>query len=751
MKNRNLQTKRMIKTFLFVLLFGMVGMTKSYAYDFYEACETGQILYYNITNAEYHYVELTSPSQNWNGDYVRPTGNMVLPEYVYDANDNQFYVTSIGDEAFRLCSGLISVTIPNSVTSIGEEAFRGCSALTSVSIPTSVTTIGASAFMSCSSLSSVSIPTSVTIINDYTFIFCSGLTSIEIPNSVTMIGKQAFYGCSGITSVTIPDSITAIGSNAFQGTNLTSLTLGNSVTTIGSQAFCGCSGLVGDLTIPNSVTTIGWNAFGGCSYTSITFGNCLTTIGSYAFYRCGGLTSVIIPNSVTTIGDGAFNSCSGLSSVVMLAVTPPTIGDQAFSGTSDTLLIYVPYESLTSYRLSNTYYYSLFRPMIYKTIYGYGENTTNGKWAFVASPLVENTSPMRVDNMIAETAAEYDLYRFNQSAELEWENYKQEESDHYHFNLENGRGYLYANKEDVCLIFKGDFNESSMKTIYLNYEANEPLGGWNLVGNPFPVEAYVNKSYYSINENGTSIDPIPFSNEIAVEPCTGIFVKVTSTGRSVTFSKMARREIEKQGFLQISVAQSNTRDNTSQDKAIVSFNEGDELGKFVFNRDNAKLYIPQGNEDYAIAYAEKQGEMPLNFEANVNGNYTITINPENVEMDYLHLVDNMTGTDVDLLATPSYTFESEISDYASRFRLVFSAIGDTNNEEEEPFAFVSNGNIIVTGDYADATLQIVDMLGHVVVSMGVARSASTNGIASGVYVLQLINGNDVKTQKIVIR
>lgn len=750
MKNRNLQTKRMIKTFLFVLLFGMVGMTKSYAYDFYEACETGQILYYNITDATNHYVELTSPSVNWNGGYVRPTGNMVLPEYVYDANDNQFYVTSIGDGAFRFCSGLISVTIPNSVTSIGYAAFRDCSGLTSVSIPNSVTIIGEEAFMSCSGLTSVSIPNSVTIINDYAF-WCSGLTSIEIPNSVTTIGFEAFSGCSGITSVTIPDSVTTIGSLAFSGTNLTSLTLGNSVTTIGSNAFAGCSGLIGDLTIPNSVNTIGTGAFSGCSYTSVTFGNCLTTIGLYAFSRCSGLTSVIIPNSVTTIGDGAFNGCSGLSSVVMLAVTPPTIGDQAFSGTSDSLLIYVPYESLSSYRRSNTNYYGFFRPMIHKTISGYGENTTNGQWAFVASPLIESTVPVTVDNMIAETAAEYDLYRFNQSSELEWENYKQEESDHYHFDLENGRGYLYANKEDVSLIFKGDFNESSMKTIYLVYEANEPLAGWNLVGNPFPVEAYVNKSYYAMNENGTNIDPVPFSNEIAIKPCTGIFVKVTSTGRSVTFSKMARREKEKQGFLQISVAQSNTRDNTSQDKAIVSFNEGDELGKFVFNKDNAKLYIPQGNEDYAIAYAEKQDEMPLNFEAKESGSYTISVNPESVEMNYLHLIDNMTGTDVDLLATPSYTFESKTSDYASRFRLVFSANGNTDNENEEPFAFISNGNIIVAGDYANATLQIVDMLGHVVVSTDVAHNVSTNGIASGVYVLRLINGNDVKTQKIVIR
>ncbi len=123
-------------------------------------------------------------------------------------------VTSIGAGAFRDCSGLTSVTIPDSVTSIGYEAFYGCSSLTSVTIPDGVTSIGYQAFYECTGLTNVTIPDSVTSIGDNAFSYC-GLTSVTIPDSVTSIGEYAFSYCSSLTSVTIPDSVTSIGYAAF--------------------------------------------------------------------------------------------------------------------------------------------------------------------------------------------------------------------------------------------------------------------------------------------------------------------------------------------------------------------------------------------------------------------------------------------------------------------------------------------------------------------------------------------------------
>ena len=134
-------------------------------------------------------------------------------------------VTSIGDYAFSGCSGLTSVTIPDSVTSIGENAFSACTGLTSITIPDSVTSMGRSAFYGCSGLKSVTIPDSVTSIGNYAFSDCIGLTAITIPDSVTSIGSSAFSGCTGLTSITIPDKVTSIGSYAFSGcTGLASVT-----------------------------------------------------------------------------------------------------------------------------------------------------------------------------------------------------------------------------------------------------------------------------------------------------------------------------------------------------------------------------------------------------------------------------------------------------------------------------------------------------------------------------------------------
>ena len=297
----------------------------------------------------------------------------------------------IGNSAFSGCSGLTSVTIPNSVTSIGSGAFYGCSSLTSVTIPNSVTSIGSSAFYGCSSLTSVTIPNSVTSIGSYAFCNCSGLTSVTIPNSVTSIGIYAFYNCSGLTSVTIPNSVTSIEACTFRDfSSLSSVTIPNSVTSIVRSAFDGCSSLpvinnlryadtylleavdrtrstytikdgtrwigahafedcssLTSVTIPNSVTSIGGDAFSGCSsLTSVTIPNSVTSIGYEAFYKCSSLTSVTIGNSVTSIGDRAFYFCSSLPSVT-IPNSVTSIGHYAFNGCSGLTSVTIP-NSVTS-------------------------------------------------------------------------------------------------------------------------------------------------------------------------------------------------------------------------------------------------------------------------------------------------------------------------------------------------------------------------------------------------------------------
>ena len=127
---------------------------------------------------------------------------VIIPETII-YNSITYQVTSIGGWAFYGCSGLTSITIPNSVTSIGYSAFYGCSGLTSITIPNSVISIGDDAFRDCAGLTSVNIPNSVTSIGNSAFSGCSGLTSIAIPNSVTSIGNAAFAYIGGLSSIII--------------------------------------------------------------------------------------------------------------------------------------------------------------------------------------------------------------------------------------------------------------------------------------------------------------------------------------------------------------------------------------------------------------------------------------------------------------------------------------------------------------------------------------------------------------------
>ena len=179
--------------------------------------------------------------------------------------------TSIGMRAFRGCSGLTSVTIPNSVKSINDYVFASCTGLKSFSIPDSVTSIGYYAFGDCIDLTSVTIPNNVTSIDEFAFRNCSSLISIVIPNGVQSISDYVFIDCSGLTSVIIPDSVTSIGERAFSGcSGLTSITIPDSVTSIGKYAFSGCSGLT---SVTFEVTT-GWYY---SSYSTATSGTSLAS------------------------------------------------------------------------------------------------------------------------------------------------------------------------------------------------------------------------------------------------------------------------------------------------------------------------------------------------------------------------------------------------------------------------------------------------------------------------------------------
>ncbi len=380
--------------------------------------------------------------------------------------------------------------------------------------------------------------------------------------------------------------------------------------------------------------------------------------------------------------------------------------------------------------------------------------TEKNGWNFIASPISTQLETATIDGLIPENEeTTFDLYKYNEPNH-KWYNYKPKtDNAEPGFAIDPKTGYLYASSENTTLSFAGKLQSQASITIdNLSYSATE-LKGFNLVGNPLPFNAYVSKSYYKMNDERTNIKAVT-SNSETVAPCTGIIVEATGENESVTFSQ-TQMQWSNRGQLQIAVAENKLdRDGSSTsaaqvDNAIISLNETDPLQKFVFNEDNAKLYIPNGDKEYAIVSTEAKGEMPLNFKPSQDGTFTLTVLPESVKMGYLFLIDNMTGTHINLLTTPNYTFEAKTDDYESRFKLLFAAANEeTETFENESFGFIINGQF--QSIIGQGLLQVIDLNGRILRSSNETDCIGLDGLTAGVYVIRFTTANSVRTQKIVV-
>ncbi len=249
------------------------------------------------------------------------TGAVTIPETV-TYNTENYDVTTIGIGAFRSCTGLTSIAIPDSVVSIGKLAFVGCAGLTSVAIPNGVTSIEQATFASCVNLETVDLPDSLTFIGVAAFGECENLTTINIPDSVVAIERQAFYYCESLSEVN----------------------LGSSLTSIGEIAFKGCKSL-STIDIPDSVITL----------------------GEQAFMNCKGAKTIRIGSSVTSIGQGAFRKCKDLTAVTVKHATPVRITESVFFNLDlSSITLYVPRGSEVAYRAAR--FWKNFNPITSREI-----------------------------------------------------------------------------------------------------------------------------------------------------------------------------------------------------------------------------------------------------------------------------------------------------------------------------------------------------------------------------------------------
>lgn len=354
-----------MKRTLFLMLAVLLSTLSASAYDF----KVDGIAYnyyspYDVNRYNY-YVKVAK-----GGDY---TGSITIPNKV-----GSLKADCIESDAFTGCTGLTSITIPNSVCSIDYGAFDGCTGLTSVTFNAEEcysTSVGSKAMFKDSPLTSLVFGNDVQIIPGCIAYNQTGLKTITLPESATRIGPSAFEGCTGLTSVTIGNSVTEIYERAFEGcTGLTSITVPNSVTKIDRRAFANCTGLT-SFPIPQFVliTRIYEQSFSGCTgLTSVTIPTLVTEIAGRAFADCTGLTSVTIPNSVTNILGKAFEGCTGLKKIYSFNPKPPVIAEDTFS--SYDACLFVPKGCVPKYKEAE--YWKNFKSI--KEITYVGNNDING-------------------------------------------------------------------------------------------------------------------------------------------------------------------------------------------------------------------------------------------------------------------------------------------------------------------------------------------------------------------------------------
>ena len=408
---------------------------------------------------------------------------------------------------------------------------------------------------------------------------------------------------------------------------------------------------------------------------------------------------------------------------------------------------------------------------------------TPSKVTFTAS---DGYFPTDID---ADKYYNWDFYSFNEENST-WINYKRNTDDHYdtytegpidftnETNLVPGRGYLMALQDMTYMQGYGTLNNANVNATVTC--SGHHVTGCNFIGNPY--HAYLDfEEFYTANSSnlasasysviadgsyasyaaGGSKNPSQASRYI--HPHQGFIVKVNAAG-SLTFAPKQAvvdqtspyREAhvdyplvnlfatDSEGNREIATAELGRPENGGALKI-----EGMQMGKCTMSISN------QG-ERYGIAFVEgNPEEVAVHFQATEDGDFTMKWNTYNGTFSYLHLIDNLTGMDIDCLSQSEYKFTASTGDYASRFKLKFEFTGIEESQEasesSSSFAFFHQGSLVVNGQ---GNLELIDLNGRVLMTKNLGEGQSTVAlpeVPKGLYLLRLADDSNVKTQKIIIK
>ncbi|MBO4567537.1 MAG: leucine-rich repeat protein [Bacteroidales bacterium] len=721
-----------------------------------------------------------------------PTSGTTIGNYAFNSSDIKELtigecVTSIGEQAFWNCPNLTKVhfnaincthmsttytdgdnTYHRSVFNSGEDLTTS-PVITVLTLGENVTYIPEYAFYDCQTAPvKLNIP-NVTAVGDGAFYNCMLATDLNLGNSVVTIGMKAFENCSNITGdLIIPHATTFIGASAFCDAGLNgALALGQNVNSLGSAAFknCNFTSIVigkGNSSEPNNITTAEANTFDGVrNYIPVyrPYGTNYPTATGWNHFT-NYLTEYQLNGGAWSVASNwSQNNVPGADDVVLIngnshisSNTSPTVKSLYIAnGDAKTLKIYDGamltvtdgiYNTDPSKLIVNDGGQLITPKVTAATVErktSASEAKTYNNWYAIASPVNEES----IEDFVKGT---HNVYRYNEPT-IMWQEYRVPVNQFS--KLTNGQGYLYRSTE-ANIALDGDINVGDVK-VWLSKEcSNTRYQGFNLIGNPYPHNIYkggenaaipngdlLEDKYCVLGVNGNWVLT---DDGTAITPGTAILVQAKAQGeltmRDVTTGAAAKRGENDNIWFTVS-------NDDYEDVACVEFREGRGFNKMAhYNADAPMLYINYNGEDFASVDVNADVKMlNLCFKAKAMGKYTLNYNA-NGQFSYLHLIDRLTGNDVDMLVENEYSFIGTASDNANRFIVKLSYNGD---DSDENFVYQSGDDLVVSGE---GELQVYDVMGRMIASQRV------NGVETvrkpdqtGVYIIKL----NEKTQKIVVR
>ncbi len=261
------------------------------------------------------------------------SGKLVLPQ---DAN-----ITKIGFQAFKYCTSLEEVILPEGLTTIDKDGFISCLALKKINIPSTVESIKLDAFYNCQALEEVVIPTDSSLkeIAYGAFTYCFKLRTLFIPSTVTMIDESAFLGCKSLDNIVLPASVTSVPSHLFKDCeNLSTITYEN-VEEISPYAFYNCKKLI---TFDFSkIKKIGESAFYGSGLVQVVLSEDLISLDKQAFQNCYNLKTVEFKGATVELNTSIFEECILLERVILPSELN-RIPDYTFFGCESLKELFIP-------------------------------------------------------------------------------------------------------------------------------------------------------------------------------------------------------------------------------------------------------------------------------------------------------------------------------------------------------------------------------------------------------------------------